>query len=359
MKKILVYVMILFVAGMMMLCILTPEQEVSASERRKLEQFPIITLNNVTSGKFMEQFEKYATDQFPGRELWRSMKAQIVQKGFRQSDNNLFYEKNGHISKIEYPLNEDSVERAAKIFNRIYKEQLEGQNCKVYYSIIPDKNYFLGDGHLRMDYVKLMSIMDEKLDAMTYIDITKLMQEDDYYKTDTHWRQENLIDVAEKLTKEMGNDVTAEYETRRLESPFYGVYHGQSALNVPPDALRYLVNDTLEGCTVYDYQNEKETTIYDMEKVDGKDPYEMFLSGPISLLTIYNPKAEKQRELVLFRDSFGSSVAPLLVEGYSKVTLIDIRYIASSYVEKMVDFENADVLFLYSTSVLNHSDTLK
>lgn len=359
MKKILVYVMILFVAGMLLLCIFSPDQEVSASERRKLVQFPTITLENVVSGKFMEQFEEYATDQFPGRELWRTMKAQIVQKGFRQSDNNLFYEKDGHISKIEYPLNENSVERAAKIFNRIYKEQLKGQNCKVYYSIVPDKNYFLGAGHLRMDYAKLMSIMEKKLDTMTYIDITKLLQEDDYYKTDTHWKQENLVDVAEKLAEEMGNNVTAEYETRRIESPFYGVYHGQSALNVPPDELRYLTNDTLESCTVYDYQNEKETTIYDMEKVNGNDPYEMFLSGPISLLSIHNPKAEKQRELVLFRDSFGSSIAPLLVEGYSKVTLIDIRYIASSYVETMVDFENADVLFLYSTSVLNHSETLK
>lgn len=359
MKKILVYVMILFVAGMMMLCIFSPDYEVSASERRKLEQFPTITLENVVSGKFMERFEKYATDQFPGRELWRSMKAWIVQKGFQQSDNNLFYEKDGHISKIEYPLNEDSVERATKIFNRIYKEQLEGQNCKVYYSIIPDKNYFLGDGHLRMDYDKLRSIMEEKLDAMTYIDITELLQEDDYYKTDTHWKQENLADVAEKLAQEMGNDVTAEYETHKIESPFYGVYHGQSALHVPPDELRYLTNDTLESCVVYDYQNQKETTIYDLEKANGNDPYEMFLSGSISLLSIHNPKAETKRELVLFRDSFGSSIAPLLVEGYSKVTLIDIRYIDSSYAETMVDFENADVLFLYSTSVLNHSETLK
>ena len=91
----------------------------------------------------------------------------------------------------------------------------------------------------------------------------------------------------------------------------------------------------------------------------GNDPYEIFLSGAISLLSIHNPRAETKRELVLFRDSFGSSIAPLLVDGYSKVTLIDIRYIDSSYAETMVDFENADVLFLYSTSVLNHSETLK
>ena len=40
-----------------------------------------------------------------------------------------------------------------------------------------------------------------------------------------------------------------------------------------------------------------------------------------------NPKAETNRELVIFRDSFGSSIAPLFAEGYKKITLLDIRYL--------------------------------
>ena len=85
----------------------------------------------------------------------------------------------------------------------------------------------------------------------------------------------------------------------------------------------------------------------------------MFLSGSLSLITIENPNATTDKELVIFRDSFGSSIAPLLVEGYAKVTLVDIRYIASDLVGRFVDFENQDVLFLYSTLVLNNSVTLK
>ena len=96
-----------------------------------------------------------------------------------------------------------------------------------------------------------------------------------------------------------------------------------------------------------------------MDKAYGKDPYEMFLSGSLSLITIENPNATTDKELVIFRDSFGSSIAPLLVEGYAKVTLVDIRYVASDLVGRFVDFENQDVLFLYSTLVLNNSVTLK
>ena len=81
--------------------------------------------------------------------------------------------------------------------------------------------------------------------------------------------------------------------------------------------------------------------------------------APISLLSIENPNAETDRELIVFRDSFGSSLAPLLAEGYAKITLADIRYLPSSQMGKLLDFTDTDVLFLYSVPVLNNSDTLK
>ena len=62
---------------------------------------------------------------------------------------------------------------------------------------------------------------------------------------------------------------------------------------------------------------------------------------------------------MVFRDSFGSAMAPLLAADYGKITLIDIRYIQADLLEKYVDFAGADVLFLYSTLVLNNSETIK
>ena len=110
---------------------------------------------------------------------------------------------------------------------------------------------------------------------------------------------------------------------------------------------------------MYDFQNDREISIYDMEKALGRDPYEIYLSGAISLITIENPNATTGKELIIFRDSFGSSLAPLLVEGYEKITLVDIRYLRSDMLSKFITFENQDVLFLYSTLVLNNSETLK
>lgn len=61
------------------------------------------------------------------------------------------------------------------------------------------------------------------------------------------------------------------------------------------------------------------------------------------------------KELLLFRDSFGSSIAPLLLENYSKITLIDLRYISQEVLENYIEFNEQDVLFLYSTLVLNQN----
>ena len=85
----------------------------------------------------------------------------------------------------------------------------------------------------------------------------------------------------------------------------------------------------------------------------------MFLSGTRAILTIENPMAEEVKELIVFRDSFGSSLIPLLMEEYSKITVLDIRYVNSSILGQYVEFGNQDALFLYSTMMLNNSLALK
>jgi len=90
---------------------------------------------------------------------------------------------------------------------------------------------------------------------------------------------------------------------------------------------------------------------------EGKDGYELYLGGSHAVLTIENPEAEG--ELVVFCDSFGQSMAPLLAQGFGKTTLVDIRYIQSAMVGAFADFEHADILFLYSTSMLNNSTAMK
>lgn len=347
--------------GVSAACWIKPAAEYSVTERRKLEQFPKLTLESAAEGTFMTDFENYALDQFPLRDGFRSLKAWVSQNIFRKSDNNDIYVEDGYAVKMEYPLKEESLAYAGDRFQNIYEDYLKDSASNIYLSIIPDKNYFLAEqsGHLSMDYDRLYEILQEEMPYAEYIDITGLLEIEDYYKTDVHWRQENLVDIASEIAGAMGTTLTGKYDIKTLENDFYGVYFGQSALNLPGEKLHYLTNETLEECTVYNYENGQTLGIYDLEKAEGEDPYEIFLSGSVSLLKIENPEAGTDRELIVFRDSFGSSLVPLLAEGYQSITLVDIRYIRSKFLVNFIDFTDKDVLFLYSTIVLTNSETLK
>ncbi|MDE7435840.1 MAG: hypothetical protein K2N01_08520 [Lachnospiraceae bacterium] len=351
----------IFLCGFLLWSILKPTDAESVSERRPLAAFPAVSMESVLSGTFMTDFEKYTLDQFPLRDQFRTVKAVTACYILGQKDNNGIYVKDGFASKLEYPFNTDSIEYAASRFQFVYDRYMADKELKVYLSVIPDKNYFMAqkNGYPSMDYEKFVSDLREHTEFAEYIDITHLLELPDYYCTDTHWRQEKITDIAQHLAAGMGVSLSAEYNVNQVDTPFYGVYYGQSALPLAADNLYYLDNAVLKDCKVYDFETNAYIPVYDLEKINGNDSYEMFLSGSKSLLMIENPNATTDKELIIFRDSFGSSIAPLFAEGYEKIILVDIRYISPNMLDKFIEFTNQDVLFLYSTSVLNNSITIK
>lgn len=360
-KKFCAIFVVLFWAALVGFAWFGPVKEMSDAERRPLAQMPEISVNSVVSGKFMEKFEDYSLDQFPLRDAFRQIKSLFHYYALGQKDNNGIYIADGFAVQQEYPLNENSIDHALNRFSRLYEKYLTGN--QVYMTIVPDKGYYLAgqNGQLAMDYEKLFALMQAGMPWATYVDITGSLSGDSYYRTDTHWRQEHLLNAAGVLCDAMGvtGPKAEDYTLTALEKPFYGVYYGQAALPMEPEKLYYLESELLEDCTVYDYETGKTGVVYDLTKAEGKDLYEVFLSGPKSLLTIENPNAATKRELIVFRDSFGSAIVPLLLQDYAKVTLVDIRYIQMDVLDRFLDFGDQDVLLLYSTLVLNNSETIK
>ncbi|MBE7034661.1 MAG: hypothetical protein E7402_00865 [Ruminococcaceae bacterium] len=346
-------------AGGAALCLTKPSAIFSESERRELASFPALSADTLLSGEFGTNFETYATERFPFRDFFRSVKAFVSTELFGKRDNNGLFEADGHISKLDAVENPAMTDHAAKRFQFLYDTYLKEANTKVYLSIIPDKNMFLAEknGYPALNYESFIQAFRDKTPYMQYIDIVPLLDADDYYATDSHWRQEKITDIAETLGAAMGTDVAADYQVNTLDAPFYGVYHGQLAKPFAPDTLSYLSNEALDNASVYYYDTgaPKEGPLYNMEKAYGRDPYEMFLSGSMPLVTIHNPGAKTDKKLIMFRDSYSSSLAPLLSAGYQTVTLVDIRYMQSAFVGQLIDFTDADVLFCYGTTLLNNS----
>ena len=339
----------------------SPAKETSDSERRPLAQMPAVTLDSMVSGRFMKDFESYSLDQFPFRDGFRTVKALFHQYVLGQKDNNGIYLYYGYAVKQEKELHVDSVNHALERFNHIYGKYLGDSD--IYMAVVPDKGYYLAEyaGQLSLDYDALFDRMETGMPWAQHIDLTGSLAEGDYYRTDTHWRQEHLLKAAGTLCEALGVSVpeTEDYTIIPLRRPFYGVYYGQVALPMKPESMYLMESDLLKDCVVYDHETGKNGTVYDMTKLDSRDLYDVYLSGAKALLTIENPHGKQDKELIVFRDSFGSSMVPLLVKDYSKVTLVDTRYISSDLLDQYIDFHGQDVLFLYSTLILNSSSAIK
>lgn len=365
-KKLTVLAAVFF--ALTLACWFRSPSEFSQSERRQLAQFPEVTVEAVLSGQFASEFESYSLDQFPLRESFRSLKAVTEYGVLQKKDNNDLYLKDGSISKILYPLSETSIGNATDRFRAVYEKYLSDSEGRIFVSVIPDKGYYMASdgGWPALDYDRLFELVASEMDYAAYVDLTGVLEAADYYKTDSHWRQEALADAAAVLGDAMGiaGDLKKpeEMEVVTAAEDFRGVYYGQAALPLPGEPLRYVIWDGLEDCTAYNFETGETTGVYQPEKLEGRDPYDIFLGGACALMTVENPSAQAagiDRELILFRDSFGSSMAPLLLPAYSRVTLVDLRYLKSDFLDQFIDFHGQDVLFLYGTTLLNESYTLK
>ena len=337
-----------------------PKSDYTYSERRKLAQMPELSASSIFGGKFMEGFEDFTLDQFPLRDRFRQVKSLFHYYGLNQSDNNGIYLVDDVVAKLEYPLNETSVRYATGRLQYLYETYLQDTDVKIYSAMVPDKGYYLAEanGYPAMDYAAMEEAYVAAMPWSEYVDLKDFLSAEDYYRTDTHWRQERILSVAQALCDAMGAEAPKEsdYYPMTIEN-FYGVYFGQAALPMDGEDLVMLDSELLQNCVVTDPITGKTSRIY--EDVKSSDLYEVFLSGAQPLLTIENPTGNADKELVIFRDSYGSSLAPLLLQDYGKITLVDIRYLHPDQIGSYVNFENQDVLFLYSTLILNSGRSLK
>lgn len=351
-NKIIVFSFLGYIFLFSLMHIVIPDKSISDTERRKLKEFPKFELNST----YITELDEYLLDHFPFRDKFRSIKANYNFYVLNHLDNNGIYLSGDYIFKTEYPTNKDSVDKFLNNTDKLLG--LLNENNNVYMVIVPDKNYYLDDKNfLQIDYDYIYDKVNT-LDV-NHIDIKDILTLEDYYETDTHWKQENILKVVKRLSETMNfeyQDLDYKYNTY---DKFYGVYYGESALSRDPEKITYLTNDIISNAKVEYLENEKLTTVYNEENLESLDSYEVYLDGASAFIEIYNDNNTSGKELIIFRDSFGSSITPLLIPYYSKIIVIDNRYMMSDFIKQSVVFDNQDVLFLYSTLIVNNSGSLK
>ncbi len=356
-------VFFLLLCALPLLSALLPDAETSHSERRRLTQLESYAVKKAGREdyglqKYFAYLEDYLLDQYPARDGFRRVSALWRTGVLRQRDNGGYYRVGDGLYKLDGGLSADAVDNAVGRINAVYSQYFAGTDARAYWAVIPDKSHYAAheNGYPCLDFGALLGRVEDGIDAgITEIDLTYTLELDDYYLTDPHWSQPEVISCADALLESMGCGAASDRDFVRHELyHFYGAYYGQAALGGKADTLAYLTDAVTDAAQVYNFETNKTSGVYDEVNFGNIDPYDVFLQGAAALLRIDNPEQTNGRQLVLFRDSFGSSIAPLLLGEYSQVLLVDIRYVSPSLLGRLVEFDgDCDVLFLYSASVLN------
>lgn len=278
--------------------------------------------------------------------------------GEKPDENKPAVDANGLIKYNDYymdymgELRTDYVTNFTNKVESITNEYLKDA-ANIYYAVIPSKQYFINDElENPFDYTAMMNIIRSGIKSAKEIDLTGTLELEDYLKTDPHWKQEGLQEVLNAMGETMGFSVDLSTFTKNTVDGFTG-HHGYNKENFASEQMIYLTNDTINNAVVDNFQDKTFTKVYNTAKLETDTPYDMFLSGSTPLLTITNPSANTDKELVMFRDSYACSLAPLLIDQYKTITLVDIRYMASSLLPEYVDFTGKDVLFMYNDQIIN------
>lgn len=338
-----------------------PDRPVSETERRPLNQ--ILTFRAYQESHFgadlasyLAYLEAYLLDQFPLRDRLLILSGISRVYGLGQRDNKGYYKFEGHLSKLDPTLRKKAVLDALALFINVQNQHLK-PGSRPLFALIPDKNAFMADkgGYPHYDYQALLDLVGEGLDGkMDFLSLKDFLTLDDFYRTDPHWDQARLLYLADRLLASLGRRGDLAYEDYDFSDPldYLGTFGGQAGLPVEKDKLTWLTNPLLDRMKVRDLLTGEEGGIYDLSKGQGMDPYDLFLGGAKALLTIHNPEGRGQ--LVVFRDSYGSSLIPLLAQSYEETVVIDLRYIKMDKALDLVDLHpEAQSLFLFSSSVLN------
>ncbi len=255
-------------------------------------------------------------------------------------------------------LDSRSVERFQEKLQSIRDTYL-AQAGDIYYSIIPDKSYYARERVTSwLDHDAIMEQLRPLMSGWNEIAIEDLLTFSDFLKTDNHWRQEEIVPIAQRIAQTLGFTVDAASFTQASRDGFVGSY-GSFVQGLESESISWMESQWTKGAVCDNYQYPERTAVYDPSLVDTVSAYDLFMGGQTPLVSVEVPDSLSDGHLIIFRDSFGASLAPLLLSGYSKVTLIDLRYMVPELLPEYVDFTDADVLFLFCDRVVNNSNLLR
>lgn len=333
--------------------ILKSDQVFSANENRNLAQNPEFTFTKLFKDQYTSEFEKYVTDQFIFRDQWVEGKTLVERLLGKVENNGVYFGKNQRLMERLASVNVDQINKNIKYVNQFVNGLDE--DVKVNMMLIPGSVAIMKEDLPRVsDDIDQLSLIDQiEANMSSRIEFTNVNQvflehnqEDLYFKTDHHFNLNGSKLAYEALAKQLGFPLHT-YQRELVAEGFLGTLGSQSgAYYNEHDEIYQLIND--EQIDVYYPDLElHDNNVYAEDNLLVKDKYTYYLNGNHSQVKITTNHQEKEK-LLIIRDSYANIFTPYLLEDFSEITLLDLRYYKSPISEFIRENEIDRVLFFYS-----------
>lgn len=368
-----------FGAGLVFL----PEKVFSDTENRYLAQKPEWTPEAFLDGSYGEDYEKYLSDQFPMRGGLVALKALAQRSAGKRDVNGVYFGKDGYF-----------IERFDR--EKLLNGQLQ-KNIAYLAKAVSSFEESLGEDHVRVMLVPSASqILTEKLpdfaEPWDQTEVYELLREaawrenaagkgkrgeaqdwpswllrpdqvlaghsgeELYYRTDHHWTTKGAYYAFSCWMDSIGEKAPdmEKYDRTVVTEEFLGTIH--SKLNIPmnPDRIEVWTpagagewNGDSQFEVFYDGVPEAHGSLYEPERLKGRDKYAVFLDGNHALTEIVNTEAAGHRRLLIIKDSYAHCFAAFAAPYFERVYMADLRYLNQKLSELAEEEKVTDVLVLY------------
>ena len=336
-----------------------PKQERSENENLTLKDLPTLVDSNklnkaenladviksvkwsyITERKnpsYMDDIETYLSDHLAGRELWVVASNKMERLAGKQEINEVFTSDDRMIQVFkEY--NEETVSaslEAIDIFAAKFPDvpmyfMLAPTSQEIYSSLMPSYGGYLSEkAFIEGCYGKTENLTP--IDCLSFLSGHR--DEYIYYRTDHHWTSLGAYYAYAAAARQLGYNAYGlnAFNIETASSSFRGTLFSKTLdSTVTPDSIDYYhlaSNEPTVKMTVFDGREQTEyDSLYVRDYLAVKDKYSSFTGSNSPLITI-ETDVDNGKSLLLIKDSYAHSLVPFLSKHYSKITMVDMRYI--------------------------------
>ena len=181
-------------------------------------------------------------------------------------------------------------------------------------------------------------------------EIIKHIDENLYFKSDSHWQSRGAYYAYKKFCEEIGEECPSldSYRKVTLNEKFVGDLYKNTDKKVNggvSDELVAYISSVSNIMTIYDNNNEKIMTGMPCINEYKKTYFGAFLggSGYYTEIEAFN---DKTKTALVIKDSFGFPFIPYLVSNYDIIYVLDPRFADFNLKEKMKDIRIDDIIVI-------------